>query len=365
MSLRGNGRIVPATLFGFARLAFLLAFVGAVACSSRRAPVTCGPFGDPPATVTGIVKPDCGDGETLGPWTDADRNHRYACLFEPAAADRHHQLPLLVFLHPSLFPAGIVAETGLLELRQRYPLSGDPNRRGFIVLAPQGRKTTHYYPWADRRGLGWDNWYRQFDPVGNVAAGPVTYLENADAATIDHFVAREIATGKVDTSRVYVTGWSNGAAMASLYALNRHNIAAAAVYSAPNPFGAFNDSCPQTPVASVPANPQQVPIFNPRVPIMHVHNSCDLAGLCPNAEAMATQLRSAGVDLRDIILDSAGAQVSVCDSACGTEPMGDMSFLHNLWGHLLGLRHHMKWPRAWNPEMLEFLRKHRAPQPPG
>ena len=131
---------------------------------------TCGPFGDSPAKVTAIVKPDCGkDGEILGPWTDGDGNHRYACLYEPGSANRNHKLPLIVFLHPSLFPAGSVVQTGLLDLRESYPLSADPNRLGFIVLAPQGRKTTHYYPAPDDRGIGWDNWYRQFDPMGDVS----------------------------------------------------------------------------------------------------------------------------------------------------------------------------------------------------
>ena len=37
--------------------------------------------------------------------------------------------------------------------------------------------------------------------------------ENADAATIDHFIAAEVTTENVDTRRIYVSGWSNGAAM--------------------------------------------------------------------------------------------------------------------------------------------------------
>jgi Esterase PHB depolymerase len=240
----------------------------------------------------------------------------------------------------------------------KLSLSGDPNRLGFIVLGPQGRKTTHYYPPPDDRGIGWDNWYRQFDPMGDVSVGAVTYRENADAATIDHFLARELASGKVDSRRVYLSGWSNGAAMASLYALNRHNVAAAAVYSAPDPFGAFEDSCPQTPVAGSPASDAEIRVFNPSLAMMHVHNSCDLAGLCPNAEKNATELRAVGVNLRDVILDSAGEEVDACSSRCGTNSNGDTSFWSNPWGYIAGLRHHMVWPRKWSPAMLDYLRDH-------
>ena len=74
--------------------------------------------------------------------------------------------------------------------------------------------------------------------------GAALYRENVDAAAIDHFIAEEVTTDIADPNRIYVTGWSNGAAMALLYALNRPRVAAVAVYSAPDPFGAFDDPCP-------------------------------------------------------------------------------------------------------------------------
>ena len=101
--------------------------------------------------------------------------------------------------------------------------------------------------------------------------------------------------------------------MAAIYALNRHEIAAAAVYSAPDPFGAFEDSCQQTPVVNTPANNSQVRIYNPKLPLMHIHNSCDIAGLCPNSEKMTQELRAAGIDVRDVILNSDGQRVESCD----------------------------------------------------
>src|SRR3546814_11813737 len=69
----------------------------------------------------------------------------------------------------------------------------------------------------------------------------VTYPANVDAAAIDHYLELVLAQGKVDTRRIYIMGWSNGSAMATLYGLNRPQIAAAAIYLAPDAFGAFND----------------------------------------------------------------------------------------------------------------------------
>lgn len=328
---------------------------GHVASGARTA---CGPFGDAPVKVLGAVKPECGAGQLLGPWRDSEGTAHYACLFEPDSASPKNKLPLLVFLHPSLFDAATVGRTGLLKMAATYPLSGDPKRPGFLVLALQGRRTSHFYPFPDNRGSGWDNWYRQLSPDGSVKVGGKAYPENVDAAAIDHFVMQVAQAGKVDTRRIYLTGWSNGASMAMLYALDRPDIAAAAVYSGPDPFGAFNDPCSQTPVAGTPANDKQIRIFNPRVPIMHVHNSCDIGGTCPNAERLAKELRAAGVSIEDVIIDGSGRRVDACWSWCGTSPDAYMNLLSCPIGWTLGLYHHSRWPTEWNRAMLDFLRGH-------
>jgi poly(3-hydroxybutyrate) depolymerase len=325
-------------------------------CNAARDGGSCGPFGDPPAELIGSAKPDCGKGAILGPWKDPDGTERYACLYRPASLGMKDKVPLLVYLHPSLFSAGTVRNTNLLALRDTSLLGANRKHPGFIVLAPQGRKTRHYFPFPDNRGMGWDNWDRQLNPNGDITVDGRVYRENVDAATIDHFIMQITASGGVDTRRIYVSGWSNGAAMGLLYALNRPAIAGVAVYSAPDPFGAFNDPCPQQPVNGTPADITQVRIFNPRVPVMHVHNSCDVAGICPNGEKLASRLRSAGVSIRDVIIDSSGKQVDACDASCGTNPSGDTTPIGNLKGWWIGLRHHAKWPNAWTRAMLEFLR---------
>lgn len=328
-------------------------------CASRNASAgSCGPFGDPPAKLFSSPKPYCWSGKPLGPWNDRDGTPRYACIYEPESAASDNRLPLLVFIHPSLFPADSIKLTNLLGSLDSAELSADPSKRGFILLAPEGRKTSHYYPFPDNSGYGWDNWYRQFNPSGNVTIGATTYRENVDAAAIDQFIAQEVATGKVNTDQIYLTGWSNGAAMAFIYGLNRPNIAALAVYSAPDPFGALDDPCPQDPVTTHPKDHHQIQIFNPRLPTMHVFNSCDAAGICANALRLASQLRPLGVDVDDVIIDAFRTQVSSCFDSCGTDPNGDASAISNPLGAFLGFMNHARWPSGWTPEMLDFLRRH-------
>ena len=322
------------------------------------APPACGPFGDPSAAVISEVTPNCGVGKLLGPWKDADQIDRYACLYEPKSAAASRKLPMIVYVHPSLFSAGWITATNILDLQDSVSLTDDPKSVGYIVLAPEGRKTTHYYPFPDNTGIGWDNWYRQLNPAGDVKIGDTTWRENSDAATIDHFIAAEAATGKVDSARIYVSGWSNGAAMGFLYAVNRPNIAAAAVYSAPNPFGAFNDPCQQRPVATAPADNKEIQIFNPAARIMHVHNACDTGGICPNGAQLASDLTAAGVVVDDVILDNHHSRVHSCTDSCGTDPKAPVESTATILGSIIGLGNHMRWPKEWTVTMLEFFRQH-------
>ncbi len=322
----------------------------------------CSPFGDPPAQVArgwfakAVTARNslCLGGTLLGPWADGNGDARYACLYEPPYAGKRQPLPMVIFLHPSEIGAYSVNLTGLVRLIDKGVLrEGHP---GFILLAPQGRYTTHLYPGYDSKGLGWDNWYRQLSPAGAVAEGGVTYDENADAASIDHFVDEMIAKREVDRQRIYVMGWSNGAAMALLYALNRPWVAAAVVYSAPDPFSALFDVCTQTPVAAEPAGDGQARVFNSRVPLMHVRNDCDIGGICPNGSRFAALVRALGGSIEDVILDSSGLRVSSCDDSCGTDQMADGQI--GTVAGLRGMARHMRWPVQWNELMLDFLTRH-------
>ena len=333
---------------------------------SAAALADCTPFGNAPRTIVqDLTQTTCANGATMPSLTDPDGTTRRACLYEPASASPSHQLPLIIYLQPSLFTADTLAlATNVLSFQNTADLSGDPARPGFIVVAPIGRATTHFYPAPDDQGTGWDNWYRQLERRGrDVLVDGVSYPQNVDATTIDHFVDAEIATGKVDTRRIYVTGWSNGAAMATLYGLNRRWIAAAAVYTAPNPFEAFNDPCAQTPVRHKARTDAQLRLANPHLPVFHVHNACDIAGICPNGELLLSELLALHVRVTDVVIDGAQNEVSTCDPGCGTNPDGDLNAADNPRGFTEGSQNHTRWPSAWTASMLEFFRQHRGHRP--
>src|SRR5436305_5598458 len=89
----------------------------------------------------------CVGGTAIAPCNDSEGTERRACLYEPAAASTAAPLPLVVYLHPSLFTADTLPTvTNILSFQDTADLSGDPARPGFIVVAPEGRATTHYYP---------------------------------------------------------------------------------------------------------------------------------------------------------------------------------------------------------------------------
>ena len=240
--------------------------------------------------------------------------------------------------------------TNLTTFVNSANVTDDSGRPGFILLAPEGRKTCHYYPQPDQRQPGWDNWYRNFDPSDAA--------ENVDAWAIDRFVAQQVASGRVDTNRIYLTGWSNGAAMGYLYGLTRPSIAAIAVYSAPDPFHAFNDPCPQVPVVKGSSTVDRFQINNLGVPTMHVHNDCDIVGLCPNGERLTRLLLPLGIGVQDAIIDTATLPANGCVDACGTDPNASYDTCSNPGGSTIGVGNHVRWPDDWAPAILDFFRVH-------
>ena len=336
------------------RIAFVISFVAVVAMlPSTGLAAGCGPFGDPPQTLISNEVPICLGGTRLGPWNDSDGTPRYACLYTPAAASTSNRLPMLVWLHPSLVTADSITSTNILSFQNSFSLA--PGTTGFVVLTPEGRDTTHFYPAPDNEGPGWDNWYRQFSP-GTITVRGQSYPENVDAATIDHFITAAQATGTVLLDKTFVSGWSNGSAMSYIYALNRPNVSSIAVYSAPDPFQAFNDPCPQTPVEDHPSSIAEIAVPNPKIQSYQVHNSCDIAGLCPNSEMIISQVATLGANPDDdVIINDLKQQVDFCDPLCGTDPDGSSS---NVPGTTLGSLNHIEWPLTWTEPMLDFLAAH-------
>lgn len=344
----------------------VVALCGSSACATpisndTEALLTAGnPFGDAPRPVSPLeatFRPPCAPGGILlDDFTDGDGTPRRACIYVPSGI-AGKRLPLVVFLHPSMVGPDLTAAAASLQnAYTTADLTGDPARPGFVLLEPLGRIIDQrFYPKPDQgNSPGWDNWYRQPAPVP-VTVNGTTYPPNVDAMTIDHYIAEAVASGQVDARRIYLTGWSNGSSMAILYGSNRAGIAAAAVYSAPDPFEAFSDPHPQVPVAGVATSVHELQLSNPQLPILHVHNSCDIGGTCPNALYMADTLAAAGGNITSVMIDSLQHEVQQCVAACGTDPTASEL---TIGGDTAGTLDHLRWPSQWTDQMFAFLRAH-------
>jgi hypothetical protein len=91
---------------------------------------------------------------------------------------------------------------------------------------------------------------------------------------------------------------------------------------------------------------------------MHVHNSCDVAGLCPNAELLSRQARQAGAAVQDVMLTWLGDEADACTDACGAASAGDPNVFRNPLGWTIGLWNHMIWPWRRTSAMIDFLGGH-------
>jgi len=254
---------------------------------------------------------------------------RYACLNMPAQADQDgaaaRKWPLFIYLHGSRTTPDSVYTLGraLFDLHDTFALSGDPDVRGFILLAPEGRRAT---PSGALTGTGfhWDSWYR--NPTSNL-----------DALAVDHFLDEVIATGKVDTDRIYVFGWSNGAHMAALYGVWRQSrIAAIGQYAGADPWS--STPCP------VPFD------YARKVPLVLLRNLCDALVPCETTSAWIQTLSRMEWPFVYHSLDTAGdivAPDSACDQQCSK---------------LRGLYNHVRWPKKEALEqMLGFMKEHPLP----
>jgi poly(3-hydroxybutyrate) depolymerase len=317
--------------------ALLLAAGGAVlgvnaAHAASIADATCSTTtGAPPIqTVAPVtVRPLCVQGQTLT--FDQDGVTRYACLNLPQAARQRpggHKWPLLVYLHGSLTtPDSLYTlDKNLFDLHDTYPLSGDPSVQGFLLLSPEGRIATPYAADTFETGTGfhWDEWYRDA-------------TQNLDALAIDHFLDAAVATGRVDASRIYLFGWSNGAYMAALYGNWRSDrIAAIGQYAGADPWS--RQPCPVA---------DQV---TRQVPLVLLRNLCDAAVTCSTTSSWIDTLDGLDWPFQPYNLGLQGRIVSPhqsCDASC-TE--------------LQGIYEHVRWPnRTALQSMLDFLRKHPLP----
>ncbi|MFY0572312.1 hypothetical protein ACN28E_51925 [Archangium lansingense] len=313
-------------------LAELKSFVSSLfhsPAASADASVTCSVDGAPPMrTVEPVtLHPRADGGEVLSFVQEGVT--RYACLNLPAQAAQPgsagRKWPLLIHLHGSRATPASLYSLGkaLFALHDTAALSSDPAVRGFLVLSPMGRRAR---PAGALSGTGfhWDEWYR--NPTANL-----------DALAIDHFLDEVVARGLVDTRRIYVFGWSNGAYMSALYGMWRaKRIAAIAQYAGANPWTRLPCPVPMT--------------WTRKVPIALMRNLCD--ALVPYS---ATQEWIETLQARDWPFEYQSLDFHGAATAPGASPP-------RRGGKLRGLYEHIRWPdQAALEKMLAFLGRHPLP----
>jgi poly(3-hydroxybutyrate) depolymerase len=306
----------------------LLAFVLTAAAASAAPPPCDATTGAPPIrTVIPVTKKvSCHGGRLLS--FEQNGVERYACLNLPAQAKRAggRKWPLILYVHASETTPESLYTSGksLFDAHDTYALSDDENVRGFILLAPEARRAMAWpgTKGATATGFRWDEWYR--DPKTNL-----------DAAAIDHFLDAAIATGLVDTRRIYVFGWSNGAFTAALYGVWRGDrIAAIGQYAGASPWA--RPPCP----VPMPSGPQ--------VPILLMRNLCDAVVPCSETDEWIGSLAVAhwpfeAYNLRD---DGSEAPAAAgCAKQCS---------------ELQGVHDHIRWPQKQLilDRLLPFFRRH-------
>lgn len=319
------------------------------AVTTKQTGKDCTQYGDPPAKIltpleslpTGLQDLiDICHGEIIN-GTDNTGKMRSACFYANPSSTKDKPLPLLLWLHPSAVQTTLSFPlTGIDEVRTTQSLNDqDPSRLGFSYILPLGRNTIHQYPIPDNNTPGWDNWYRNFD-----RSSPDL---NADADWIDKSIQYAKSHIPTDNQRIFMSGWSNGAAMAEIYALNTDGIAAASVYSAPDPYRDSQDPCTQVPY----------PKF--ATPTRDLHNQCDIIGICTTGKYFNDDLRKRYPSLKKsiVVIDVLTTAVTSrddkaqCDPAC----QGNCAVT-------TGSAAHLRWPSARNTDTIfAFLKQNPLP----
>ena len=147
-----------------------------------------------------------------------DRDRTYL-LYRPESLSRRESVPLVLVLHGG-FGSGSQAE-------QTYRWDQLADREGFVVVYPDGV------------GRSWN--------AGGMCCGPALREGVDDAGFLAQLIETVAKAENIDRRRVYMTGMSNGAAMAYRYACEARVTVAAIGPVA----GTFSQACPYPKPVSV------------------------------------------------------------------------------------------------------------------
>jgi len=237
---------------------------------------------------------------------DANGTPRYGCVFSPSSLEQRTPLPLVIFFHREGDDATAAhRKTKLRKRNHRVDLSGDPRRKGYIILAPQARR------------IGKTSWLR-FD-TEHVA------VDNVDIVTVDHFVDVLQQKGLIDPRQIYAVGHGRGGEMAALYAMVRPDRVAA--------FATFASNAAQLKWSCA----------TPPPPAAILYRACDTVTPCADVEQWLQAREDARAptwSLRMGVTRKAEPSCALSKRRC--RPKG-------------GKINHHRWPKSREKEMLEYL----------
>ncbi len=265
------------------------------------------PSGTPTETRRNVGRPACRDAQVLET-RDSSGSPRYACAFIPRGIEARSPLPLVVFFHDALDdPTSVDKQTWLRKLGARFDLSKDPAHSGFVVLAPQGRALKGH------KGTTFD--------TEHVA------VDDADVATVDHFLGVLEDRKLVDRRRVYALGAGTGGLMAATWSMLRADrVAAFGVYASAAPSAAW--SC-----------------AGPPPPAFAIYRACDAVTACDGVERWLRARDAVSADTAFLRLGSFLEEEPTCavTKKC-TKDKGETN--------------HARWPRGREGEFLRFFARH-------
>jgi len=312
---------------------------------------------------------------------------RHACIVRPSGASNTSKRPLVVWFHGGGDGSAddAATTTQLVAKAGNFDLTGDVARPGFTLLAVQGRNL-RFPTAAPRDGHHHDFYYRDLD-------SPST---NPDIANVDAFIDAVVQEGIVDTNRIYVMGWSNGAFFSQMYAIARNttttpggnNVASAAVFSAASPFDDISWNVLDN--EALDSNDSSCALQNipsSTVPIQMVYRTSDSAVACDTAQATCFQTEpgyvteqwindasNAGIPIQGLRIGGLESGASAtqdadapnCTDFTGSCPVVDCSN-SPLNDGCLSLINHLRWPDGdytnanafvmdREPDMLLFLK---------
>ncbi len=292
--------------------------------------------------------------------TSLDGATRHYCAYFPTVANPETKLPVVIFVHGSGGYGDSMYDTTSLRIKApEFDLTGDPSRKGFILVSLQSR-LLHWPTAGPQEGAKFDSYFRDYD-----ANPDVEYLDKV----IDELVSKKNA----DSKRIYLMGWSNGARFTSFYGLYRHHnptqggnyVAAISNYSGGDPFENIRDGfSPSCKIASYPES---------KIPFYMISRNCD--GIACNT----SQEERIKKDSKDPVTPGNNAQTWMHTLQEKIKNPNAQWQLINIKGKgvnrctptfLCSVKFsffaHLFWPdghedksgRDWEPEMLNFLRDH-------